>query len=93
MTGKGDWGEPQYKFKWISHLQVFGCFERYTQHSTPSCKRPWAWSGPHPPLLGAKTHTITIKRALKGCSGVLGKGEKGKDTFMQVELKSLKARV
>jgi len=31
--------------------------------------------------------------ALKGYNGVLGKGEKGKDTIGQVELNSLKARV
>jgi len=28
--------------------------------------------------LRAKTHTIMIKRVLKGCNRVLGKGDKGK---------------
>ena len=31
--------------------------------------------------LGAKTHTKMIKRALKGYNKVLGKGDKGEDTF------------
>jgi len=42
--------------------------------------------------LGAKMHTIMIKRALKGCNGILGKGEKREDTFGQLEVNSLKAR-
>jgi len=33
---------------------------------------------------GAKTYTKAIKMALKGCNRVLGKDEKGKDTFGQV---------
>jgi len=42
--------------------------------------------------LGAKTHTKTIKRALKGCDGGLSKDEKGDDTFGQLELNSLRGR-
>jgi len=38
-------------------------------------------------------HSKMIKRALKGCNGVLGKGEKGEDTLGLVELNSLKASV
>ena len=41
--------------------------------------------------LGAKMHTKMIKSTLKGCNGVLGNGERGEDTFGQVELNSLKA--
>jgi len=39
-----------------------------------------------------KMHTEMIKRAFKGCGGVLGKGEKWEHTFGQAELDSLKAR-
>ena len=42
--------------------------------------------------LGAKMNTKIVKRDLKGFNEVLGKGEKGEDTFGQVQLNSLKAR-
>jgi len=64
--------------KWISPLQVLDVFRGILTTQPYHAKDYRLGEVLILHHLGEKMHTIIIKRALRGCNGVFGKGEKGK---------------
>ena len=65
MVGKRDWGEPHFKVKWNSPLQVFKYVHVHSRYSTNHAKNI-GFKGSSYSTIRGKNTCLLFKRALKG---------------------------